>query len=134
MAGRQRVHPTDARAVLQRLHDYVGSQFQGSWGDFERQTRTPHATADRWQRRVAVPDLPALIRLGKRDALFDLNYIVLGRRSTGWVRAEELHGLLLNLDAATVQSEKLLRQMKRVPTKRRRASARKRSPQHRRKG
>src|SRR2546426_3123529 len=118
MAGRQRLSGTDGRALLRRLHAYVKQRF-GTWAAFERQTKTPHATADRWKQRAAVPELPQLLRLAKRDPLLDLHYLLTGRRASGWLRAEELHGLLLNLDAATVQSQKLLRQMKRAPQRRR---------------
>ena len=117
--GRQRVRPAEARLLLQRLDEYVQLRYT-TWPDFERKTKTPHATADKWRLGAAVPDLPQLLRLAKRDPLLDLHYLLTGRRASGWLRAEELHGLLMNLDAATVQSQKLLRQMKRSPQHRRR--------------
>src|SRR5437773_328840 len=104
--GRQRVRPAEARLLLQRLDEYVQLRYT-TWPDFERKTKTPHATADKWRLGAAVPDLPQLLRLAKRDPLLDLHHLLTGRRATGWLRAEELHGLLANLDAAMLQSRKL---------------------------
>src|SRR5438132_3437726 len=106
MAGRQRLSGADGRALLRRLHAYVEQRF-GTWAAFERQTKTPHATADRWRQRAAVPELPALLQFARRDPLLDLHYLLTGRRATGWLRAEELEGLLMNLNAATIQSREL---------------------------
>jgi|SRR2546421_9627248 len=111
MGGRQRVQPADAQGLLRRLHEYVEGRFD-SWPDFERKTRTPHATADRWQRKVAVPDLPQLLRLAKRDPLLDLHHLLTGRRATGWLGVPELEGMLLNVAQATVR---LYRQQRKPP-------------------
>lgn len=110
MGGRQRLKAADARAVLQRLDEYVRRRF-GRWPDFERQTQTPHATADRWQRKAAVPDLPQLLRLAQRDPLLDLHHLLTGRRATAWLGAAELEGLLANLAHATGEARKLQREV-----------------------
>ena len=83
--GRQRVRPAEARALLQRLDAYVRLRYT-SWPDFERKTKTPHATADKWRLGGAVPVLPQLLRLAKRDPLLDLHHLLTGRRATGWLR------------------------------------------------
>ncbi|SRR6266550_3232703 len=128
MAGRQRLSGTDGRALLRRLHAYVKQRF-GTWAAFERQTKTPHATADRWKQKDAVPELPALLQLAKRDPLLDLHHLLTGRRATAWVSAAELHGLLANLDAAVLQSQKLQGQWRPLGVQQLPGRARKRPPQ-----
>ena len=120
--GRKRVPAAAAKALLQRLGTYVEGRF-GTWERFARATKVPRTTADRWRLGGAVPDLPQLLRLARRDPLLDLHYLLTGRRATGWLRAEEVEGLLANLDAAMLQSRKL-----RLPSR-----PKKRAPQRRRK-
>ena len=125
------MRPAEARALLQRLDAYVRLRY-GTWRQFERATKTPHATADKWRLGAAVPDLPQLLRLAKRDPLLDLHHLLTGRRATGWLRAEELHGLLANLDAAMLQSQKLQSQWRPIGVKQLPGRARQRAPQRRR--
>jgi hypothetical protein len=118
--GRQGLTGEARVGVLRRLAEHVETRYR-TWRAFEEESRLPHATVDAWRLGTAVPDLPVLMHLAKRDRSLDLNWLLLDRGPTGWVRQEEVDRLIQTLARGALtrieeERTKLLKRPRRKPS------------------
>jgi len=75
---RSRVKGQDAKAISQRLKDFVAKRY-GSWEAFYKGLSISRTTADAWRGKTpSVPDPLFLLHLG-REANVNLDWLLLGR-------------------------------------------------------